>query len=247
MHKIGLLLISTSKGRNWITIKDSYLYNIFLKSFLLTLNKEHNYVVYIGIDKDDSLLDNKNNMNIIKNFSKVFSNVEFKFIIFDKNVEKGHVTKMWNIVFKVAYDENCDYFYQCGDDVEFKTNEWVNDSITILKANNNIGLTGPINNNARILTQSFVSRKHMEIFGWFFPEEIKNWCCDDWYNYVYQPEYFFPLNKHFCSNDGGQPRYEINNDNKFRDNFQNNLSKLRADTFELAQKHKELIKKYINQ
>jgi hypothetical protein len=247
MQKIGLLLISTSKGRNWITIKESYLYNIFIKSFLLTLNKEHNYVVYIGIDQGDTLLDNISNMNIITNFSKVFKNVEFKFIKFDKTVEKGHVTKMWNIVFKTAYDEMCDYFYQCGDDIEFKTNGWVNDSISVLKKNNDIGLSGPLNNNNRILTQSFVSRKHMEIFGWFFPEEIKNWCCDDWYNYVYQPDYFFPLKNHFCSNNGGTPRYEINNNSKFRDDFQNNLIKLRADTLELAQKHKELIKKYINQ
>ena len=33
--------------------------------------------------------------------------------------------------------------------------------------NNDLGLAGPINNNNRILTQAFVSRKHMEIFGWF--------------------------------------------------------------------------------
>ena len=80
------------------------------------------------------------------NFSKVFSNIEFKFITFDKNVEKGHVTKMWNIVFKVAYDENCDYFYQCGDDVEFKTKDWVNDSIAMLKANNNIAFVPTMGN-----------------------------------------------------------------------------------------------------
>ena len=55
------------------------------------------------------------------------------------------------------------YFYQCGDDINFKGNNGVNDSKKNLQDNNNIGLTGPINN--RILTQAFVSRKHMEIFG----------------------------------------------------------------------------------
>ena len=39
----------------------------------------------------------------------------------------------------------------------------------MLKSKNNIGLTGPINNNNIGLTQSFVSRKHMEIFNWYFP------------------------------------------------------------------------------
>ena len=59
-------------------------------------------------------------------------------------------------------------------------------------------------------TQTFVSRKHMEIFGYMFPEEIKNWCCDDWYNMIYTPSHFFPLTQHYCSNDGGAPRYIVN-------------------------------------
>ena len=24
--------------------------------------------------------------------------------------------KMWNLAFKEAYNDNCDYFFQCGDD-----------------------------------------------------------------------------------------------------------------------------------
>ena len=100
---------------------------------------------------------------------------------------------MWNVLFKKAYEDGCDYFYQCGDDICFKTEGWVNDCIKTLIKNRNIGLTGPINNNSSILTQAFVSRKHMEIFGWFFPKEIKNWCCDDWYNMVYYPKYLYPL------------------------------------------------------
>ena len=111
----------------------------------------------------------------------------------------------------------------------------------MLQNNNNVGLTGPINNNNRILTQAMVSRKHMDIFGWFFPEEIINWCCDDWYNWVYQPNHFFPLNNHFCSNDGGEPRYNINNDTNFKNNFRKNTEKLRKNTYELAQSHKRKI------
>ena len=51
----------------------------------------------------------------------------------------------------------------------------------------------------------------MLIFGWFFPEEIKNWYCDDWYNIIYKPYHFFPLTKHVCYNNGGEPRYNIVN------------------------------------
>ena len=61
------------------------------------------------------------------------------------------------------------------------------------------------------MTQSFVSRKHMEIFGYYFPDEIINWCIDDWISEVYQPNYYFPLKK-FVKNLGGNPRYIVNNE-----------------------------------
>ena len=156
---------------------------------------------------------------------------------------------MWNKLFKQAYIDNCDYFYQCGDDIAFKTNGWINDCINVLKSKNDIGLTGPINNNSRILTQAFVSRKHMKIFGWFFPEEIKNWCCDDWYNMVYLPNYLYPLRNHYAENKGGEPRYVINNDPGFmtpnRNVTMNNVNRLRHETQLLANRHKKLIENYI--
>ena len=67
---------------------------------------------------------------------------------------------MWNILFKKAYDDNYDYFYQCGDDIEFNNSKQIFDlSIENLKKKNNIGVSGPytINGKRTILTQSFVS------------------------------------------------------------------------------------------
>lgn len=248
-RKVSLLILSTSNKRdNWKNIKDTYLYNLTLKTFLLTQNKEHSYVFYIGIDKGDRIFDNENEQAEIHKFSKVFKNVEFKFIRIE-NAPKGHVTIMWNQLFQQAFDEMCDYFYQCGDDIHFKTNGWVNDCISTLQKHDDMGLTGPINNNPAILTQAFVSRKHMAIFGWFFPKEIVNWCCDDWYNLVYKPDYFFPLRQHYCSNDGGEPRYDIANKKNFKGNnmmqFKQNIDKLRADTAIMAENHKKLIVNYM--
>jgi hypothetical protein len=242
---IALLIPCTSKGRDeWNCMKDTYLYNYTLKTFLLTQTKEYNYTFYIGYDEDDRIFSNISQQDIIKMFKKVFTNVDFKFIPFI-NITKGHVTKMWNILFKEAYNDECDYFFQCGDDIDFKTKDWVKDCIEVLQKNNNIGLSGPLNNNNRILTQAMVSRKHMEIFGYFFPEEIINWCCDDWYNYVYHPEYFYPLKEHFCSNEGGTPRYNINNDENFIDDCRNKVTKLRKMAYELGENDKEKIKNYI--
>jgi len=260
-RKIALLVLSTSKGRDeWKTMTDTYLYNFTVKTFLLTYNQKsealanqnyippkNEYVVYIGVDRGDRIFDNPAQQEIVKRLSRVFTNVEFRFQVTD--AAKGHVTVMWNQIFQTAYDEGCDYFYQCGDDINFRTQGWIHDSINVLESHGGIGLTGPVNNNQRILTQAFVSRKHMEIFGWFFPEEIKNWCCDDWYNWVYQPDHFYPLSNHFCSNDGGTPRYEINNDPHFTFNnhvFRNNLERLRSETMTLANQHKEKIMEYIS-
>jgi len=244
--KIAILIPSTSKGRDsWKTIKDSYLYNYTLKTFLLTYDKEHEYTFYIGFDYDDRIYSKKSEQSQLTRFGNVFPNVSFDFTEY-KNIKKGFLTKMWNILFKKAYDDGFDYFYQTGDDIQFKTKNWVNDSINILKDHDNIGLSGPINNNPRILTQAMVSRKHMEIFGFFFPEEIQNWCCDDWYNFVYKPNYFYPLKQHSCINAGGTPRYVIDNNPTFRLNFNTNLEHLRAFTTKLSNKHKKWIKDYIS-
>ena len=118
---------------------------------------------------------------------------------------------MWNRLFHIAFNENCDYFFQCGDDIIFTTANWINDSIDTLKVHKNIGVTGPITQNTQILTQTFVHRTHMNIFNFYFPEDIVNWCIDDWINLVYKIGYFFPLKNHYCSNNGGNPRYLIDN------------------------------------
>lgn len=223
--KIGMLIPSTSKGRNWTTIQESYLFKHTLKSFLLTYDKSHKYTFYIGIDRDDRIYDNKINIDYFIKFAKVMINIDINFVYMD-NIPKGHLTVMWNKLFKIAYDDECEYFFQCGDDIEFKTNGWVEDCISKLQENNNIGLVGPVNNNPRILTQSFVSKKHMELFGYYFPPEIINWFCDDWINEVYRSiNKFFPLENHLCINVGGTPRYNVNNkicNNNNEFNIENN-------------------------
>ena len=240
--KIGLLIPSTSNGRDWTSIKESYLYNLTFKTFLLTQDPDHEYVFYIGIDKGDKIYDTEQKNELLR-FKMIYKNIDVKFIYMD--CRKGFLTRMWNILFKQAYDEGCNYFYQCGDDIQFHTKGWVNDSITTLSRNKNIGITGPVNNNNFILTQVFVSRVHMEIFGYFFPEEIVNWGCDDWYNWIYKPDHFFPLKKHYCTNEGGKPRYKINDNATFMENYKYNVEKLRSSSRKLAENHKSKLNLYI--
>lgn len=245
MTHIAILIPCTSKFRSeWETIKDTYFMKFSLNSFLLTCNKEFTYTYYLGYDSGDRIYSKQSEQSIVHNYESVFDNIHIKFIEFN-NIKKGHVTKMWNVLFKQAYDDGADYFYQCGDDIKFHTKGWIGDCILELQKHNNIGLTGPMNNNNRILTQAMVSRKHMEIFGWFFPEEIINWCCDDWYNYVYKPDFFYPLKTHYCSNDGGTPRYLINDNKNFNKNYNQNINNLHSYVVTLSKKHQELLKQYV--
>lgn len=234
--KIALIIPSTSKNRDWKSFKDSYLLQMTLKTFFTTFDKEHEYIFYIGIDRGDPIYDNSEQQNQFKRFVSIMKNTTMHFIYMD-DITKGHLTKMWNILFKRAYDDNCDYYYQCGDDIEFKTAGWINASIEKLNENNDIGMTGPINNNSRLLTQSFVSRRHMDIFGYYFPEEIMNWFCDDWINEIYkQIGHFFPLNNHLSINMGGNPRYDINNDVNFEKNYAVNFVEMRKNCISLVER-----------
>jgi len=217
--KIGLLIPSTSNGRDWKTMEESYMYRHTITTFLQTMDQEHEYIFYIGVDRGDRIYDNANEFNKINVLVSGNPNISIRSVCMD-GIEKGYLTKMWNILFKRAYDDECHYFFQCGDDIAFKTCGWINDCILTLQKSNNVGMTGPINNNARILTQTFVSRRHMEIFGFYFTEDLINWYCDDWINGVYKKaNKFFPLLNQLCENLGGIPRYDVNNDRFFTSQF----------------------------
>ena len=244
--KIGFLIPCTSKNRNWNDFNDIYLHIFTLKSFLWSHDEEHEYTFYIGIDHDDPIFTNPYIIPQFRKFLRSHKHVNIEFTYFE-DISKGHLTKMWNVLCKEAYDDGCAYFFQCGDDISFETKGWVNACIDVLQKNNNIGVTSPVcKNNQLILTQTFVSRKHVDIFGFYFPEEIVNWGCDDWMNIVYQPNHFFPLHTHLCNNLGGQPRYVIDNNEQFINQFQKNVQDLRQKTRELVDTtHKPILNGYI--
>jgi hypothetical protein len=244
---IALLIPSTSRNRQWATIQQSYLYNVTLKTFMLTYDKQREYCFYIGIDRNDPIYDNEENQAQLVRLCSIANCIKIRFIYMD-SIPKGHLTIMWNRLFEEAHKEGHPYFFQCGDDIEFVSKGWIGDCIQKLQENHDIGVTGPINNNNRILTQSFVSRKHMDLFGYYFPPSIINWCCDDWINFVYQKlGYFFPLRHHFCKNIGGPPRYNINNET-FTSNLQlqQKVYLMRQHADDLATKDCERARKQIS-
>ena len=117
-HKVALLIPSTTHERNWQKYSDTDLYKINMKSFLLTYCHNHSYTYYIGIDEDDKINSDPKQQEAFKRFINIMKNVDIQFISM-KNIKKGHLTAMWNRLFRKAYEDGCEYFYQCGDDIQF--------------------------------------------------------------------------------------------------------------------------------
>lgn len=218
---VGILVPSTTNLRDWDTFRETILYNVFFKTFLTTYDKEdYYYTIYLTIDDDDKVFSKEEEKEKIHRFIKIMRNVELKFV-YTTGIQKGWVTHMWNRAFQQAYDDGCDYFFQCGDDIQFLNKGWVKESIKSLSKHNNIGLTGPIDSGRSqhigcrpgesrfIQTQAFLARSHMEIFGFLFPPEIKNWFCDDWITKVYYNTGKFYIIDKYINNVGGTPRYNI--------------------------------------
>ncbi len=233
--KIAFLIPSTTRNRPWKKIEETYLYSIFGESFLNTLSDDIDYSIYINIDIDDPIYSKKEEKEKFERFIGEKAKIKW---IDDGQVQKGFLTLMWNYLFEKALEDNNEYFYQCGDDIWFEDKDWIKECIVQMKKQNDIGICGPINPpNYRILTQTFVSRKHYEIFQCYFPVQIKNWWCDDWINFVYYPQYVTKLKKTNAANKGGEPRY-------VRPNETVNL-KYKSICLKLVKKGKNRLNSYI--
>jgi len=185
---------------------NSHIYKL-LYNFSKNINIKYKYNFYIGFNYNDKCLNNKDILDIFNN-----DNLTIQVIEFNNTIKSGHLTKMWNELFEISYNEN-DYFYQLGDDIIFENYNFLD--IYIARLNNNIGVTGYLTKNkTNILTQSFVSKTHYLIFGFYFPESIKNWFCDDWISNVYKKfNLYKPLGAKIINN-GGCERYSVEGSNK---------------------------------
>jgi len=214
-YKIGVLVPCTSNKKDYKSFKDTDLYKYLLKSFFLTYNDENEYTIYLGIDDFDKFYQNINIQEDIKRFVSVMKNTKLIIKTFD-NKYHGNPCGIWNGLYYQARQDQNDYFVQVGDDIMFLDKHWVNCGIQALKNKNNYGVVGlsdqgrkQYDPNDSLFTQTMVSRKHYEIFGWYFPPEIKNWGCDNWIGDMYAK---YDLKQEIYQrimNCGGEPRYKV--------------------------------------
>jgi hypothetical protein len=187
--KIGVLISSTSKNSGYTNFQDYILLKTIL-TFIARIKDDYVYNIYIGYDTGDVFFE-KNHDQLILELNKLATR-NIKFTLHNiNNVSTSNPCFVWNHLFKLAYDDLNDYFFQTGDDITYETDNWMTTCIQLLQKNNNIGISGGTCSNTRILTQTLVSRKHYDIFKYYFPPCFKNWYSDDWINFVYKPNYFF--------------------------------------------------------
>ena len=213
--RIAILIPSTSRLCNYTKFYDTDLYNYTLSSFFNTYDPKYHYTFYIGFDNDDEFYKKKLIKSSIINFiEKKGCKVKINYF----KGEKGNVVDIWNRLYKQSYDDN-DYFVQCGSDISFIDKGWVDASIQKFLLNDNYGVVGfvdsgrrKVNPDDRLFTQTIVSKKHFDIFGFYYPTELKNWFCDDWITEIYRHHdmaYEIPFK---IMNFGGYPRYNVYGD-----------------------------------
>ncbi len=209
--KIGFLIPSTTKGTKAKKLEDTHLFRYLIHSLINTLDTQHSYHLYLALDDNDKIysklqtrkkLLNKNTYKLLNKNINITPH-----ILSTKNIEKGNVVGYWNMLFKKAYEDNCEYFVQAGDDIVFYDKNWLDICIHHLKLNNDFGAISPVDiGNPKLMTQSVVSRKHMDIFGFYYPNELKSWFCDNWITDIYKKQ-FSVLIRARLENKGGAPRY----------------------------------------
>lgn len=208
--KLCLLVPSTTNGLEIDDITQSHLYKILIQSLSKDKPKKHKITIYVGYDNDDKIYSqHQQRLKLQVLADKV--NIEWV----EQKIQKGHVTEIWNNLGHRAVKDNFEYMYVCGDDIQIDNNKWMNDWAKMLKANNNIGWVAGYSHNNRIATQFLIHKTHLDIFGFVYPKEIRNWGCDDWMVGVYPLKYRLWLKEYKHLNEGGEPRYEVEHNPRY--------------------------------
>jgi len=180
---LAILISLCSKNQNWKSIDQTDFVEIFLNSWFVTHSiKDTKF--YLGYDENDEFF--KDNIEDLK---KRYPANFFNIIELPKSCN-GNPCAAWNILYEEALkDDTNEYFYQVGSDIFHTVKGWDQYFINVLKKNDGVGIAGGVDspfwlervkvNQNGILENCMVTRKHYELYGWFFPPEVKNWFSDD--------------------------------------------------------------------
>jgi len=162
-------------------------------SFLATIHKDQQssfwYTFYIGFDEFDPTFDSDAYFEFKKEFARRTAGYAIDLHLLRYPPVSGDNVYLWNHLMAQAYADGCDYFYQLCDDIQFYTPGWSEGYVNYLKSRDppNFGMIGyPVV--PHLISQPFVHRTHIEIFGTFYPPVFKNWYGDTWLCNIYPGE-----------------------------------------------------------
>ena len=202
MNKIAFCIPTTSNDRDWTEFNQSYLNRIIGT----TIPKTYNIKLFVGYDNDDKLFSKSENRpdNI--------ENILIEWIGFDSEY-KGNPCSIWTALCYEAVRQNYEYLMVCGCDISMPTDEvWLDIFINKLKENNNVGYSAGWSNNDEIPTQFLLHKTHLDIFGFIFPSQIRNFYCDNFLYELYGEKFGNWMKEYQHLNVGGEPRYDPLND-----------------------------------
>lgn len=172
-----------------------------LKSFVESAEPvKFRYAFSIAVDSDDAWYKLASVQDSIRNwFQARYTQqwpgacpVELTFHLYANTRSRN----TWAVNYATAYgyEMGADYFYRINDDTVLLKNSW--SSVFVYELSRmrpipGLGVTGPYDPflEGHLPTHSFVSRKHYEWFGTYFPFLFGNHFSDDWIKYVYGPPY----------------------------------------------------------
>lgn len=178
--RIGILIPSCTRNIRHPSLHNLSLTNICLPSIYRTMEREFEYFIYIGINRDDYL----------ETVSQVLEET-FRQVKVVVSAVKTFTATVNNIA-REAYRDEMDYLVRINDDTSFQTKNWTSAGIHILRNSQpqNVGVVGPVcfEGNTKILTHDMLHRTHLDIFDYYYPPHFDNWWSDDWITAVYQPD-----------------------------------------------------------
>lgn len=210
--KVAVLVATTSARRNWIRTADSLFVNILLPALERENKREHGKsecTVFLGFDHGDLFYEKH-----IEEIVCLGKTKGVKIIVVSMENKRKSPVDAWNWLYNAAMahqDPEFEYFFQTGDDIEF-LREGIIDELVDALENKKFRMTWPrdVNNPTVLATQAFVTRKHHEVFGYFFDPRIENWYCDNWITRIYMDtKTCGEIVKDAVRNAGGEPRYAI--------------------------------------
>ena len=176
--KVVFIIPSTSRNMNYENVASCTLMNILYESLKkLDISK---YTFIIGIDDDDEFY----NKNIDELKATLPNNFHFHFL---NNYDKSYVCIVNQLADIAIKQYDAEYLHIFADDLNVYELDYINTFIDWFKKHENLGLGWGIDEgNDRICTHHFLSKKHVNMLGYFYPSSIKNWYCDDWVTLLYE-------------------------------------------------------------